>query len=179
MEAEPDIEHAQRLDQPGAVERAGLFDGKSGSFDQLFDGTHGCLVIPGEEDRDGRSLVGRQLEEAGKNGVVRFDDLGSCRSGLQLFSRRCAVADCEAREIGLERIADVDHDLAREVGAADELQGGGIGQGDHDDIGPGDGGVLVEHGDAGRQGGGESGGGGTVATGQDQVGLPGEALAKS
>ena len=78
-----------------------------------------------------------RYQRTSKGGVERFHDLRACQCGLgNLFCSGGAGCNSWRHRAEVNRIGDVDDDLARELVAIllDERRGGGIRHGEHNDV---------------------------------------------
>lgn len=160
-----------------AASRPPVFDGKSCVDDQSGNLFHRIFVISGDKYRHvGRGIAGR-VEELGEDGVEGLDHLGAGRGILDFVGGGSLVTEEQTGEIGLQRIADVNDDLARERWRGGDLKSTGIGNGEDDDPRSGD--RLCNGGAFNAKAFGKAARGPIVACRDDQLSLPGKACGQA
>jgi hypothetical protein len=136
-ELKGDVEEAQRLQVAGPVEPSGIDGAQTSGLDQSSDRGLGVGVIAGEKDVQGLAGDLPGDERGSERRVEGLDDpsAGGCLAG-DLLGGGGVGGGCEAVEGLVQRVADVDHDLAVELVAIllHEGPGTGVGHGQHDDV---------------------------------------------
>src|SRR6478735_672316 len=145
VRGEGELQEAEGLELTGPLERSGVDGVDATGGDDPGEGGLGVGVVTGDQDRGGQRAHGAGGEGAREGGVEGLEDLGVRQGGGDLGGGGAVGRDDEVVEgLEVERVGDVDDDLAGELLAAlgDDVGDGGVGDGEDDDV-TGDGGVDV------------------------------------